>query len=146
MARVTVVMDRPAVDAFRGWEGPVGRSVMRLAREARFRQIAMVGKQSGKLAKSITVGKRSKGPSGIMTTIGANAGQGRPRKGYAWFNDQGAMRHPIKPRKPGGMLVFFWPKVGRVVHLRSVRHPGNRAYHWVMRGYEAALAQWERGG
>ena len=37
---------------------------------------------------------------------------------------EGARRHKIKPRRKGGMLVFHWDKVGRVVRLAQVDHPG----------------------
>lgn len=152
---VRVYMYRPAVDQFRGWTGPIGRSIMRLARETRFRQRAMVGTKSGHLRASITVGERTHWAMGIQTTIGAGAGQGvaagrgrggRFIQGYSVYNDQGTLPHRITPRRPGGMLVFFWAKVGHVVHLRAVNHPGNRAYHWAERGLRAAMAQWQRGG
>jgi hypothetical protein len=144
---VRVIMYKPVVDQFRGWNGPLGRSIMRLARETRFRQIAMVGKKSGLLAASITIGDRGHWAGGIQTTVGAGAGQRQPgRKGYAMANDQGARPHFIFPKKPGGELVFYWAKVGRVVHLPSVFHPGNRAYHWAERGLRAAMAMWQRGG
>lgn len=132
------------VDYFRGWEGPVGRSVLRLARTARNRQVALVGKKSGALANSITVGARTKWARGIQTTVGANAGQRARTGGYAVMNDQGTLPHKIYPKKAGGQLIFYWAKVGRVVHLSSVNHPGNRAYHWAERGMAAAMATWQR--
>lgn len=49
--------------------------------------------------------------------------------------DKGARPHVITPRRAGGLLVFHWPKAGRVVHLRRVRHPGNPPDPW----WEAAL-------
>lgn len=144
---VNVRMYKPVVDQFRGWNGPLGRSIMRLARETRFRQRAMVGKRSGLLAQSITIGDRGHWVGGIQTTVGAGAGQRQSgHKGYAMANDQGARPHFIRPKRAGGVLVFYWAKVGRVVRLPSVFHPGNRPYHWAERGLRAAMAQWERGG
>ena len=49
--------------------------------------------------------------------------------------DQGARAHPIYPRRPGGLLVFNWPKAGGVVFFRHVHHPGNAAHPW----WEAVL-------
>jgi len=115
VASSTVIIYKPAVDAFRGWTGPVGRSVLRLAREMRTQQITLVGKQSGRLAQSITVGRRGRWARGIETTVGANAGVGRGRTGYAVWNDQGTLPHSIYPRR-APQLVFYWAKVGRVVH------------------------------
>jgi hypothetical protein len=142
MASVTVIIYKPVVDEFRGWTGPVGRSVLRLAREIRTQQIALVGKDTGALARSITVGKRGRWARGIQVDVGANAGVGSSRTGYSVWNDQGVTPHKIYPRKPGGMLIFYWAKVGRVVHLPSVSHPGNKAYHWAERGTRIAMRIW----
>lgn len=143
---VRVIIFKPEVDRFRGWNGPVGRSVLRLAKEARTSQRALVGKKTGRLAESISVGNRTHWARGIEVKIGANAGQRARAGGYALMNDQGTPPHPIFPRKPGGMLVFYWAKVGHVVRFRSVSHPGNRAYHWAERGMAAAMAMWQRSG
>ena len=143
---VYVVIHKPALHHFTGWQGPVGRSVMRLARETRFRQMAMANKKTGRMAQSITIGPRSRNALGITTSIGAGAGQFRRNiRGYALYNDQGTSPHVIEPRR-APHLVFYWPKVGRVVRLKRVFHPGNRAYHWAMRGLVAAMRQWQRGG
>jgi hypothetical protein len=61
------------------------------------------------------------------------------------FRQQAAKPHKIVA-KNAPYLTFFWPKVGRVVHFKSVSHPGNKAYGWAMRGLERALGMWERGG
>lgn len=43
----------------------------------------------------------------------------------ALWHHEGTIPHTIRPRtKP--LLVFFWPKVGRVVAFRSVNHPGTQ--------------------
>jgi hypothetical protein len=144
VARVTVIIYKPVLDEFRGWTGPIGRATIRLAREIRTQQIAIVGKKSGRLAQSITVGGRSRWARGIQIDVGANAGVGRARTGYAVWNDQGTLPHSIYPRR-APQLVFYWAKVGRVVHLNSVRHPGNKAYHWAERGLRTAMRIWSSG-
>lgn len=53
--------------------------------------------------------------NGLTHTIGYTA----PQAGYT--ND-GTGAHVIEGNP---LLVFYWPKVGRVVHLRSVAHPGS---------------------
>lgn len=141
MARVTVVIFRPVVDEFRGWTGPIGRATIRLAREIRTQQIVLVGKQSGKLSRAITVGSRNRWARGIEVKVGAGAGTRGGRVGYALWNDQGTLPHSIYPRR-APQLVFYWAKVGRVVHLNSVRHPGNKAYHWAERGLRVAMRVW----
>lgn len=54
---------------------------------------------------------------------------------YASFVDGGTRPHTIRARN-APWLVFFWPRVGRVVAFKSVNHPGTRptgfagvAYH-----------------
>jgi hypothetical protein len=44
---------------------------------------------------------------------------------YAEFVDEGTHPHTIVPKRRGGVLVFYWPRVGRVVYLKRVSHPGN---------------------
>ena len=146
MATYRVIIYRPVVNQFRGWTGPVGQSTLRLARMARNRQVGLVGKKSGRLANSISVGARTYWARGIQTTVGANAGQ-RTRGGYGGYavmQEEGTLPHLIYPKKPGGQLIFYWAKVGQVVHLNGVSHPGNKAYHWAMRGMAAAMATWKR--
>lgn len=51
--------------------------------------------------------------------------------------DQGSPPHIIRPRRAGGLLVFYWPKVGRRVAFRFVNHPGNKARPWWRRALQA---------
>ena len=46
------------------------------------------------------------------------------RTKVAYWLHQGTPAHDIRPRRPGGMLRFYWNRVGRVVHFKRVRHPG----------------------
>lgn len=134
---VAVELDDAKIAAFTGWGGPVGRSTTRLAKETVFRQKALANKRSGAMAAGMhyKTGKWSRG-------IEFLAGSPVP---YTLFVDQGTKPHVIKA-KNAPYLVFFWPKVGRVVHFKSVNHPGNRAYKFLMNGLERAMRMWERGG
>jgi hypothetical protein len=146
MASVRIVLFRPVIDHMRGWEGDIGRSVSRLATIMAIEQRFLVAKKTGKLAASIRTGPKGRGALGIQIQVGANPGRGPGRIGYAYWNDLGAMPHYItpKPSNRRGRMVFFWPKVGHVVHLRVVHHPGNRAYHWAERGASAGMDSWNR--
>lgn len=42
--------------------------------------------------------------------------------------ETGTRPHPIRARR-APMLVFYWPKVGRVVRFKAVNHPGTKSYH-----------------
>lgn len=52
---------------------------------------------------------------------------------YAPAIEFGARPHVIQPRNPGGILRFFWGRLGRWVALRKVNHPGNRTYNFLRR-------------
>jgi hypothetical protein len=136
--RLTVEIDKVLVDRFTSWQGPVGRSVSRLASRTVKEQKALAPKRSGKLAASIrfTRGISSKG---ITFTSGSTLK-------YAGWMEHGTRPHVIRPKRPGGLLVFFWPKAGRTVFLRSVNHPGTRPYHYLSRGYTRALTIWQSTG
>jgi hypothetical protein len=137
-AKLTVDVSKVLVDQFTSWQGPVGRSVSRLASSTVAQQKLLAPKRTGALAKSIKW-TRGVSPRGITFTTGSS-------KPYAGFMEKGTRPHPIRPKRAGGFLVFFWPKVGRTVFLRSVNHPGTPAYHYLSKGYRKALAVWKRTG
>ncbi len=43
---------------------------------------------------------------------------------YALSVEFGSKPHRIYPKRPGGMLNFYWEKIGQDVTLPFVRHPG----------------------
>lgn len=51
-------------------------------------------------------------------------------------------KYPIVPKKPGGVLAFYWGKVGRVVFLSRVMHPGAKGQPMIAPAVMAALAAW----
>lgn len=132
-----VIIDEAALHHFQGWEGPVGRSVERLGRETVFRQQALANRKTGVMAAGLHI-KKGHWSKGIQFDAGSDVH-------YTRFVDQGTKPHKITA-KGGGYLTFFWPKVGRIVHFKSVSHPGNKAYGFLMKGLERALGMWERGG
>jgi hypothetical protein len=137
VADVVVEIHQAALDQFRGWQGPVGRSVERLAKETVFRQKAVANKRSGAMAAGMHY-IRGVWSRGLQFDAGSAVD-------YTLFVDQGTKPHPIHA-KNAPYLVFYWPKVGRVVHFKSVNHPGNKAYKFLEEGLKRALAMWERGG
>lgn len=88
--------------------------------------ISRVPVKTGRLRNSI--GIRVQGESVI---IGPNMVEA-PYAGYVEF---GTRPHQIRPRKPGGSLVF---KVGdKTVFARVVNHPGTKAQPFVMEAFQA---------
>lgn len=135
---VIVIINKPAMRAFLGWQGEVGRRFERLAKESTFRMAGMAPKRHGGLAASMSY-KKGRTGSGLYFDAGGSTD-------YAAAQDQGGRAHVIRPRKPGGKLRFYWKKVGAVVYFSKVSHPGNPAVHYVERGFRRALGMWERGG
>ncbi len=144
MARVTVVMNRVAVDHFKGWQGPVGKSVDRLANMIANTQRAYAPRRTGKLFATIRVGAHGRWARGIRVNVGANppAIGGGSKRGYSYMTNEGTRPHVIRARNPSGLLKFYWVKVGATVHFRSVNHPGTRGTHWADRGMAVAMRAW----
>jgi hypothetical protein len=132
-----VTISTNAVRVFTGWSGPVGRATERLAKETVFRIKALANKKTGTMIAGMHY-KKGKWSRGIQFDAGSDVD-------YTLFVDQGTKPHPIHA-KNAPYLVFYWPKVGRVVAFKSVQHPGNKPYKFLERGLERALRMWERGG
>lgn len=137
-SNVRVVIDKVALNEFRGWTGPIGRSITRLAKEMVYRQRVLSPKDTRAMAASMEWNKKAYS-RGIAFEAGSP-------KSYALFANNGTAPHPITPKSSGGMLVFYWAKVGHVVHLKSVKHPGTQPTHFLERGAEKAMSVWNRAG
>src|SRR5262245_47909162 len=59
---------------------------------------------------------------------------------YAQVVHDGASQHMIFPRPPRTYLKFHWRKVGRVVYLDRVRHPGMKGKKYLTK-HLAAIAR-----
>lgn len=142
MANVVVIMNEPAVAVFKGWTGPIGRAVYRLAASTASYQRALAPRKTGALLAAISIGRRQSWAGGIEIKIGANpsAGPG-DRRGYSYFQNEGTLPHIIR-RKNAPALHFFWVKVGHWVTFQSVNHPGHRGRHWADTGLLIALRNW----
>lgn len=142
MANVVVVMNPVAVNYFKGWQGPVGRAISRLANATASYQRALAPKKTGALMASIRPGRNGHWAGGLEIKIGANpaAGPG-DRRGYSYFQNEGTLPHVIR-RKHAPALHFFWVKVGHWVTFQSVNHPGHRGRHWADKGLLIALRNW----
>jgi phage gpG-like protein len=70
--------------------------------------------KTGRLANSIT---HEMSDDGKTARIGTNVD-------YALPTEFGSRPHRIYPKRPGGMLNFYWERLGQDVTLPFVRHPG----------------------
>lgn len=55
------------------------------------------------------------------------------------FIEFGTKPHTIKPKKPGGLLIFYWDKIGGMAYAKKVRHPGTKANNSLYRAYVDAM-------
>lgn len=124
---VSVVID-PARLArfFRDENGPLLRRLSVDAEAVRSEAKRLVGYNDSPYRKASgphlrdTIVKRfvESGRDGVAVQVGTE----HP---VALWHHEGTFAHVIRPRtKP--FLVFYWAKVGRVVRMRSVNHPGTR--------------------
>lgn len=69
---------------------------------------------------------------------------------HSILEHQGARRHVIKPRRRGGMLRFYWEKIGQDVAFPKVNHPGMKGTRFLVkplekharkRGYSITIVQ-----
>lgn len=141
---VIVTLFDPVIEHMRSWDGDIGKSVLTLCRHIRTAQRQFAPVRTGRLKRSIEIGALGRTALGITTRVGANPGH-RGVFGYGFYQEVGTRPHVIRAHPDnatGGFLVFYWPKAGRVVHFRSVNHPGHRGLHWAMKGAEAGMATW----
>lgn len=139
MADVEFVPDRAKIALFKSWQGTLGLAFARLEKETVWRQKQAAGVKTGALRASIESRRKH-----YATGLGFEAGSWTVK--YAAVHELGSRPHPITPKKAGGTLVFFWPKAGRVVHFKSVMHPGTDPYYFASLGLERALRMWDRSG
>ena len=140
MATARVVMD-PAklAEVLRGPNGPVMRRLIQDGEAVKDRARQLVGvhkpvpgerrnRRSGQLRDSIV--KRIR-PEGYV-----EVGSEDP---IALLHHEGTPPHQItgNPR-----LVFFWPKVGRVVSFPKVNHPGTRPNPYLVRALDVLRSRY----
>jgi hypothetical protein len=106
--------------------GMVERHIAKIARGTAMDAHITAPRRTGAMANSIT--PRPTGGTDWKITA---------HTGYAVFVHEGTRRHPIFPKKAGGLLVFNWPKAAMFglknpVHLRSVMHPGTKAQPFLL--------------
>jgi hypothetical protein len=147
MAQEMVVLDPVAMALFKSWEGPIGRDFDRRLRTLEFRARMSAGMSTptptslgvpGALKASMRTEKKPATPSQLEAKVGSS----RP---YALWHHQGTGVHggkgkyPITPRRKGGLLRFWWARVGSIVYARRVMHPGSRSNPYLTRWLREAV-------
>lgn len=127
---VKVTVDPRALAAFvRSGNGPVLREMVRRGDLVKTEAKRLVGvstpdplgrprgRRHGQLRDSI-VKRVVQDPTGPVVEVAAI-------DPIALWHHEGTRPHVIRARR-APFLVFFWPKVGRVVRFKQVNHPGTK--------------------
>lgn len=125
MARISITLDKAGIrDEANRAAKPVVRSV---TRQVLNRSTILCPVDTGRLrgAGRMKIGSTGRGPTGIVEY---------PVK-YAGPVHDGTSARVIRARRAKA-LVFFWPKMGRVVAFKKVRHPGTRGRPFLVRAAE----------
>jgi|SRR5690606_34873846 len=104
--------------AFRSWSGPVGSHLRDATELVGVAARVAAPKDTGRLAAGHKTDYGHHGPKRDLESRVVAVPE------HAIFVIKGTMPHVIRARR-APRLVFFWPKVGRVVSFKSVNHPGH---------------------
>ncbi|HEY5783680.1 MAG TPA: hypothetical protein VIU11_21210 [Nakamurella sp.] len=125
-------------DALVGWNSGLGKRFRLAAREMTLMAGRNAPVRTGQLRGSIdnNTKERRQSAQGIWFNVGSKVK-------HALWMESGTRPHPIPktPLPPGKFLVFFWPRVGRVVRMKSVNHPGTRAYRYLERALTLVIGR-----
>lgn len=129
-----VLLDSIAIARLlRSEDGPVMRDLSVRGTRVQQRARELVGKKTRKLEFGI-VKRFARDANGPFIAVGFSD---RPPLGYGIYHHEGTPAHVIRPRR-ARVLAFYWPKVGRVVYLREVHHPGTRPNRFLTGALDAA--------
>lgn len=86
---------------------------------------------TGNLARSIKADEPRIEFGRVSGSVGSHLNYAAAVEGGAGLWGPRGSKYPIRPRRVK-MLRFYWRKVGRVVRLPSVRHPGQRGKNYLL--------------
>lgn len=135
---VTIRWDSAALAAtLRGPDGPVLKDLIRRGERVKDRAKQLVGvhqpvpgerrtRRPGTLRDSIVKRVMSDSQGFYVAVIATDE--------IALWHHEGTRPHVINGNP---FLVFYWPKVGKVVYLRRVNHPGTRPNRFLVDALDA---------
>lgn len=91
---------------------------------------------TGNLARSIRADPPRVEFGRITGSVGSNLNYASAVEGGAGLYGPGRSKYPIRPRN-ARRLRFYWRKVGRVVSLPIVRHPGQRPKNYLLQAAQS---------
>lgn len=130
--------------AFRSWNGMVGIHMQKVmakqiilskvsapAPGTRPRNRTGINFSTGVLQASI-IGRREMWNTELEAQVHAMAK-------HSVMVHEGTKPHKIRAKKPGGALRFYWHRVGHVVVLKEVNHPGTRRIPFLAENLRSAV-------
>lgn len=118
--------------AMASMDSPAAKDLRRRLRNVQLKAKELVGKRTHELERNILT-RVDPLTDGIRGRVIAGE---QLQDARAVWNHDGTRPHPIRPRQPGGVLVFT--SHGRTVFARGVQHPGTKATKFLLRaGAEA---------
>lgn len=129
---VRIVMDNAKLaEVLRGPQGPVMRRLIIDGEDVKREAKRLVGVYRPPDAYSAQ--HRTRRPGTLRDSIVKRVVTGTPLPRVevgsddpiALIHHEGTQPHVIRPRN-AKLLVFYWPKAGRVVYREKVNHPGTR--------------------
>lgn len=140
MASIVYVQNVPfPKDELVGWNSEFGRrmktSARSMVRLAKDNAPVREGRLKGSIEHNLKEHRQN--AQGIWYNVGSAVK-------YALFMESGTRPHSIPknpPMPPGKYLVFFWPRVGKVVRMKAVMHPGTTAKKYLERALVAVISR-----
>jgi hypothetical protein len=122
--------DRGMYSVLQSQKGPVAREIRRVGLETVVIAKSLAGVRTGRLKKSIKMRRDRTVTGKYAVVVGSDVR-------YALVHHQGAKRHGISPKNPGGVLVFRGRR-GKVV-TRHVDHPGHKPNPYLVLALQKAV-------
>jgi hypothetical protein len=130
---------------FKSWNGLVGRHMKKVMTKqvllskvsspspiTRPRNRTGINYSTGVLQSSI-IGLQTKWNTELEAQVHAMAK-------HAMFVHEGTKPHPITPKKPGGVLRFYWHRIGRTIVVKEIKkHPGTRPIPFLRENLASAV-------
>jgi len=111
-----VIDNRALAELLRSPNGPGARFLIERAEVVKTEAKRLVGVKTGTLRSRITKRFRGLVNGNLQVDVVADTP-------YAIYHHEGTKRHTIRGNP---VLSFYWPKKGRRVYVRRVRHPGTK--------------------
>lgn len=135
MAKVRIYHQRARKQSNDEAEQFVREVLRQIAFQARL-HVALGPYTTGNLARSI----RARGPfmefGRVAGSVGSELNYAAAVEGGAGLHGPRRSKYPIRPRN-AKRLRFYWRKVGRVVSLPIVHHPGQRPKNYLLRAAQS---------